>query len=104
METAAVAGATAAAPRQQHQQQHWLVPSGFVIPLACPSRIALSCARGLENSTSSQMAGVAVVSYESGANLKLISKNLRPLFKSVPDSVFVCVGDTIETEEPDYLK
>jgi hypothetical protein len=50
------------------------------------------------------MAGVAVASYESGANLKLISKNLRPLFKSVPDSVFVCVGDTIETEEPDYLK
>jgi hypothetical protein len=50
------------------------------------------------------MAGAAVSSYESGTNLKLISKNLRPLFKSVPDSVFVCVGDTIDTEEPDYLK
>lgn len=50
------------------------------------------------------MAEVAISTYEAGAQLKLISKNLRPLFKSVPDSVFVCVGDTIETEEPDYLK
>ena len=50
------------------------------------------------------MAEVGVSTFESGANLKLISKNLRPLFKSVPDSVFVCVGDTIDTEEPDYLK
>ena len=49
-------------------------------------------------------AAVSVSSFEAGSNLKLISKNLRPLFKSVPDSVFVCVGDTIETEEPDYLK
>lgn len=49
-------------------------------------------------------AAVSVSSFEAGCNLKLISKNLRPLFKSVPDSVFVCVGDTIETEEPDYLK
>ena len=39
------------------------------------------------------MAEVGVSTFESGANLKLISKNLRPLFKSVPDSVFVCVGD-----------
>jgi hypothetical protein len=50
------------------------------------------------------MAGAAVSSYEAGTNLKHISKNLRPLFKSVSDSVFVCVGDTIDTEEPDYLK
>eukprot|EP00878_Enallax_costatus_P028397 GHUV01030672.1.p1 GENE.GHUV01030672.1~~GHUV01030672.1.p1 ORF type:complete len:341 (+),score=80.58 GHUV01030672.1:584-1606(+) len=42
--------------------------------------------------------------YEPGSNLKLITKQLKAVAKATPDSVFVCVGDTIETEEPDYLK
>jgi hypothetical protein len=45
-----------------------------------------------------------VRAYEPGSNLKLISRTLKPLFKAVPDAAFVCVGDAIETEEPDYLK
>jgi hypothetical protein len=46
----------------------------------------------------------AVHAHEPGRNLKLISKSLRPLFKAAPDTALVCVGDTIETDEPDYLK
>jgi hypothetical protein len=47
---------------------------------------------------------VVVRSFEAGSNLKLISKTLKAVAKGTPDSVYVCVGDTIETEEPDFLK
>eukprot|EP00879_Flechtneria_rotunda_P004122 GHRR01004367.1.p1 GENE.GHRR01004367.1~~GHRR01004367.1.p1 ORF type:complete len:327 (+),score=72.26 GHRR01004367.1:123-1103(+) len=47
---------------------------------------------------------VLVRGFEPGGNLKLISKKLKAVAKSTPDSAYVCVGDTIETEEPDYLK
>lgn len=47
---------------------------------------------------------VSVQGYEPGSNLKLITKQLKAVAKGTSDSFFVCVGDTIETEEPDYLK
>ncbi|WIA09572.1 hypothetical protein OEZ85_008964 [Tetradesmus obliquus] len=47
---------------------------------------------------------VVVRSFEAGSNLKLISKTSKAVAKSTPDSAYVCVGDTIDTEEPEFLK
>jgi hypothetical protein len=47
---------------------------------------------------------VVVRKFEAGSNLKLISKTLKAVAKSTPDSAYVCVGDTIDAEEPDFLK
>jgi hypothetical protein len=47
---------------------------------------------------------VTMRNFEAGSNLKLISKTLKAVAKSTPDSAYVCVGDTIDTEEPDFLK
>lgn len=47
---------------------------------------------------------ITVRGFEPGSNLKLITKQLKAVAKSTSDASFVCVGDTIETDEPDYLK
>jgi hypothetical protein len=50
------------------------------------------------------MSNVNIRSLEHGSNLKLISKTLKTVAKATSDSVYVCVGDTIDTEESDFLK
>ncbi|KAF8073166.1 RRP4 [Scenedesmus sp. PABB004] len=47
---------------------------------------------------------VSLRSHEPGGNLKLISRSLRGAAKATPDSAYVCVGDWIDVEEPDFLK
>eukprot|EP00882_Tetradesmus_deserticola_P022584 GHRQ01024510.1.p1 GENE.GHRQ01024510.1~~GHRQ01024510.1.p1 ORF type:complete len:159 (+),score=26.11 GHRQ01024510.1:101-577(+) len=47
---------------------------------------------------------IVVRNFEAGSNLKLISKTLKAVAHSTPPSAYVCVGDTIDTEEPDFLK
>lgn len=47
---------------------------------------------------------VIVRSFEPGASIKLISRALKSSESSIADSSFVCVGDSIDTDEPDYLK